>query len=261
MLKNKYPLIMVLASMVIAASVMFVHLFSQKKTEEIYLGETEKVILLLKKDFLSDTVHNLIMEIDSLRERKESAYQLNTDARKRRFEEEYYVSDEEFTAFYEYRFREDLNQDLWTAVLINEETGEVLYASDHIEQDLPSEMVKKVEEMLLTKAEVKKGSLRGIFGVSKTYVENQVKEEVAASIRNRRFSNDSYIWVNEVLNYEGGDRYAIRRVHPNLPETEGTYLSTHTEDLAGNRPYEEELQGVKENVGAFLQLLLQEAEL
>ncbi|WP_313126578.1 sensor domain-containing diguanylate cyclase [Proteiniclasticum ruminis] len=247
MLKNKYPLIMVLASMVIAASVMFVHLFSQKKTEEIYLGETEKVILLLKKDFLSDTVHNLIMEIDSLRERKESAYQLNTDARKRRFEEEYYVSDEEFTAFYEYRFREDLNQDLWTAVLINEETGEVLYASDHIEQDLPSEMVKKVEEMLLTKAEVKKGSLRGIFGVSKTYVENQVKEEVAASIRNRRFSNDSYIWVNEVLNYEGGDRYAIRRVHPNLPETEGTYLSTHTEDLAGNRPYEEELQGVKEN--------------
>ena len=86
--ENKYPLIMVLASMVIAASVMFVHLFSQKKSEEIYLGETEKVILLLKKGFLSDTVHNLIMEIDSLRERKESAYQLNTDARKRRFEEE-----------------------------------------------------------------------------------------------------------------------------------------------------------------------------
>jgi len=74
-----------------------------------------------------------------------------------------------------------------------------------------------------------------------------VKEEVAASIRNRRFSNESYIWINEVINYEGGDRYAIRRVHPNLPETEGTYLSTHAEDLAGNRPYEEELQGVKEN--------------
>lgn len=138
---------MVLASMVIAASVMFVHLFSQKKTEEIYLGETEKVILLLKKDFLSDTVHNLIMEIDSLREQKEAAYQLNTDARKRRFEEEYYVSDEEFAAFYENRFLEDLNQDLWTAVLINEETDEVLYATDHLEQDSPSEMAKNLEKL------------------------------------------------------------------------------------------------------------------
>lgn len=238
---------MVLASMVIAASVMFVHLYSHEKTKEIYLGETEKVILMLKKDFLSDTVNNLIMEIDSLREQKEAAYQLNTDARQRRFVEEYYVSEEEFAAFYEERFRGDQNQDLWTAVLINEDTDELLYASDHLKGDTPAQVEKELEETLLSKGDVRKGSLRGIFGVSKIYVENQVKEEVAASIRNRRFSNDSYIWVNEVLNFEGGDRYAIRRVHPNLPETEGTYLSTHTEDLAGNRPYEEELQGVKEN--------------
>ncbi|SFN26606.1 sensor domain-containing diguanylate cyclase [Proteiniclasticum ruminis] len=247
MLKKKYPLIMVLAFMVIAASVMFVHLYSHEKTKEIFLDETEKVILLLKKDFLSDTVNNLIMEIDSLREQKEVVYQLNTDARQRRFVEEYYVSEEEFASFYENRFRGDQNQDLWTAVLINEETDELLYASEHLEGDTPTEVVEELEETLLSKGEVRKGSLRGIFGVSITYVENQVKEEVAASIRNRRFSNESYIWVNEVLNFEGGDQYAIRRVHPNLPETEGTYLSTHTEDLAGNRPYEEELQGVKEN--------------
>jgi hypothetical protein len=56
-------------------------------------------------------------------------------------------------------------------------------------------------------------------------------------IRGRKFSNDSYIWVNEIVNYEGGDKYAIRRVHPNLRDTEGTYLSTFMKDINGKLPY------------------------
>ena len=32
----------------------------------------------------------------------------------------------------------------------------------------------------------------------------------------------------------GGDGYAVRRVHPNLIDTEGSLLSTKTTDIMGN---------------------------
>ncbi len=57
--------------------------------------------------------------------------------------------------------------------------------------------------------------------------------------------DDGYIWINEIVDFDGGEAYAVRFAHPNLPETEGDYLSTYTTDIAGNLPYLEELEGVK----------------
>lgn len=62
----------------------------------------------------------------------------------------------------------------------------------------------------------------------------------------------TYMWVQKVLDYEGGDDYAIRLIHPNLSNTEGSYLSTNAVNPDGSRPYEEELEGVKNNGSVFL---------
>ena len=43
-----------------------------------------------------------------------------------------------------------------------------------------------------------------------------VKEEIHEYIHLQSYGGNQYIWVNEVLNMEGGDHYAIRRIHPNL---------------------------------------------
>ena len=61
------------------------------------------------------------------------------------------------------------------------------------------------------------------------------------------YGTEGYVWVNEVINYEGGDDYAIRVIHPNLVATEGRYLSTYEADIAGGFPYAAELEGIKEN--------------
>lgn len=76
--------------------------------------------------------------------------------------------------------------------------------------------------------------------------EKKIKERVKERIRNTFLIDDGYIWVNEVLNYDGGDAYAIRLVHPNLIESEGSFLSTKMEDIEGNTPYKTELEGVKQ---------------
>ncbi len=87
--------------------------------------------------------------------------------------------------------------------------------------------------------------------VSQNLSQEQIKElcvhRISKRIRNLRLIDNGYIWVNRIINYEGGDNYAVRQIHPNLPDTEGDWLSTNTQDIKGNLPYETELNGVKEH--------------
>lgn len=71
-------------------------------------------------------------------------------------------------------------------------------------------------------------------------------EKISESIRSLRLTKENYyIWVNKILNYEGGEKYAIRLIHPNLRDTEGMFLSTNIKDVSGTKPYEVELEGMK----------------
>lgn len=65
------------------------------------------------------------------------------------------------------------------------------------------------------------------------------------------YGSDGYVWVNEILDYDGGDDYALRLIHPNLPETEGQLLSTNSEDATGRLPYLTELEGIRNHGEIF----------
>lgn len=78
-------------------------------------------------------------------------------------------------------------------------------------------------------------------------------ERISQRIRDIRLIDDGYLWVNRIINDQGGDNYAIRQVHPNLPDTEGDWLSTNITDIKGNRPYEDELNGVKKSGEIFFE--------
>lgn len=247
-LKNKYRIVTFIAASIICLVVIYLHLLSHERTRMIYLEQTEKTIIDLKKTYLKDTVNNIFLEIDNLRDAKYSAYKRNIDARQRRFQEESNLTDEEFIEFFTDRFNDDTYPAMWTAFLWDNRTGEILYNSSEVNLDINVENLKSI---LFSYAVIDKGSIEGIFGVSKAYIDEIVKEEAGELIRSRRFSNDSYIWVNEIINYEGGKNYAIRRIHPNLEETEGMYLSTDMEDIEGNLPYLEELEGIKKDGELF----------
>lgn len=83
-----------------------------------------------------------------------------------------------------------------------------------------------------------------LLGFSGDYIETEVQENSKYRIRSMRLADDGYIWVNKIVNYSGGDNYAIRLVHPNLADTEDSFLSTETLDIQGNKPYLAELEGV-----------------
>jgi len=133
-------------------------------------------------------------------------------------------------------------------------------------QILSAEFNNKIEQLSSSLIEEKKRFLRNAVERTFVYIEHEITvvkqmyapqnlsdtqiEAIAVKrigdyIRNLRLIDDGYIWVNHVINYDGGDNYAIRKIHPNLPDSEGEWLSTNATDIKGNRPYETELNGVK----------------
>lgn len=130
-------------------------------------------------------------------------------------------------------------------------SGEILFKSKDIGLENIDITHDEINSILVDYVTLKKDNIEGIIGVSYAFVEKEVKEEIGDLIRGYRFSNDSYIWVNEVIDYSGGENYAIRRIHPNLRDTEGTYLSTDIKDVKGNFPYLMELEGVKNGGETF----------
>jgi len=106
--------------------------------------------------------------------------------------------------------------------------------------------VKDVSEAfpVVAKADFDDGKAAYVF-MSRAALDGIVRDRAKKLIRSVRFDSNRYVWVNEILNYTGGDGYAVRVVHPNLPETEGELLSTLTQDSNGDFPYKEELEGVK----------------
>ncbi len=79
--------------------------------------------------------------------------------------------------------------------------------------------------------------------------ESQVEEAMLALARRRiygeKHEDGVYMWIQKVIDYNGGDNYAIRLIHPNLSDTEGCYLSTNEVNQMGMKAYEIELNGIK----------------
>lgn len=120
------------------------------------------------------------------------------------------------------------------------------------------------QQLLEVDKETLKSSVDNIIrdiGITKIHLQQQGKSEYEISnmlfwelyekVHRYEYSKGRYIWVNEIINYGGGDNYAMRLIHPNPTSSEGMMLSTKTKDAAGNTPYQEELDLINKSGGGF----------
>lgn len=245
LVKNRYRLLALSVAVVISTIVLLFHIISHNETEKVYVSQIEDVALQLKKDFLRDTVNNMIHQIDRLRISKTEIYQLNTDKRRDRlFVLADALDEESFMRLFESEFEQTGEDNLWTAYVYHRDTGELIFATENIKEQGVS--VESLDSILATKALLKKGTYTGVFGVADQYIDAIVQADIKEIIHHQTYKNDAYIWVNEVIDFAGGDDYAIRRIHPNLIETEGKLLSTSMTDAVGGTPYLTELNGIND---------------
>ena len=82
----------------------------------------------------------------------------------------------------------------------------------------------------------------------------QAEKLFRQSIDQHYYGENSYIWVKKVLNYEGGDNYAVTLMHPRDKSMEGKYLSTN-EKLSGIFHNKEELDGILRDGQVFTKIV------
>jgi HD-GYP domain-containing protein (c-di-GMP phosphodiesterase class II) len=87
---------------------------------------------------------------------------------------------------------------------------------------------------------------------SEQAINSIIQAEIFKLFDGYTFGNrDIYLWINQIENFNGGDDYAIRIYHQNLPESVGTKLSTNITDIKGNKPYLTELNGINQSGEAY----------
>lgn len=245
---------------VICIAITFFYLTSYYKIGDIYQTETEAIVVDLKKAFLKSTIDNLFYEIDLDRRLEDQRYGEIVDCRYDLLSRQEYADEKEFGQNLTAKFHSDFQEgdDYWSVLLWDNKSGGVLYdPRELLIQDIETTL-ESLQPDLAHYRIITYGDLSCLFGISRRDIEEIVKEEIGRRVRQTRFDNDSYLWINEIINYEGGKNYAIRLVHPNLPETEGMYLSTDIEDIKGNLYFLTELEGIKKQGELFNQYYFKE---
>jgi diguanylate cyclase (GGDEF)-like protein len=209
----------------------------------IHAENSREQMINIKKDILKDTVNNVIRYIEDVRHTNEERFR----GRIKRL----IIFIEEHAGQYgidhisDYLQNGGVNEDL--VIIIKDSSGDTVYESP-------------------TAIEYRSADPNTDYFISETIeydghtifmgaLNSRIKTLVETALRNRVYNDlyfeDAYLWVNEVVDYAGGDDYGIRLIHPNLKETEGMLLSTEMEDIAGGKPYLEELEGVKKEGELF----------
>jgi signal transduction histidine kinase/DNA-binding response OmpR family regulator len=112
----------------------------------------------------------------------------------------------------------------------------------NLEKEANTKVYKKVNSMILK-----------IDTYRKYSDEESVKKIVHDTLVHNSEDGNEYIWINEVINWDGGDNYAFRFVNPNFPETEEEMISTTLVDIPKRHPYLEELDGIKKDGEIYYQ--------
>lgn len=253
-IRKKFYMYILLFIIIICSISIFIFVYSIKNVESIYEKNVQENIYSLKKGFLKDTVNNVISLIEQVREQNINQYALLADNASKAFQEYYKLDPEKFPGLAIDYFNQDDMQEIFEVIIIDNSQNEMIYEHLAYSMDRSVLIEDKLERIKSENPfyyEKTYGIYTVFYAIRMTFIDELTKKHIAYVIHNSKFENDSYIWVNEVIDYNGGENYAIRRIHPNLKDTEGSYLSTETRDIKGNKPYLTELEGVKEKGEIF----------
>lgn len=93
---------------------------------------------------------------------------------------------------------------------------------------------------------IKKENLVIEIFVEKEKLNSYIKEKIFQKLNKVEYGERGYLWIREIVNYNGGDNYAESIFHMRKMCDCELSLSTNKEDINGEKPYLKELQMLKE---------------
>ncbi len=209
------------------------------KTNKGYIESTYNILLNTKERRIKEIINNAIKEVDQQRQVVEKEYKDRFDivvdtVKAGPGDVDAAVWAKEIAAKYSF-----CSFHVW-----DNKSGGLIFTTEEAPAVLPADFSRKLENRVFSNIAEIDGYSIGTY-ISKDVIESEVTAIIRKLFHSYVLDSEGYIWVNKVLDYNGGEGYGIRLIHPNLIETEGQRLSTETKDLMGNLPYLEELNGIK----------------
>ncbi len=214
-------------------------LISYREIQNNHTAQLQNKITEIKKKNLLITVKNTISTIECLRNEYSNEAMLLFDIF---IDEVTKIHQKDSKAFIQ-EIKNLQKKEIFSSLIL------VHTSNDREEDSIPS--FSHISTLSHIKHEISLGGTTIKININEQWVYNKVLDVVRINIYQQTFNKNEYIWINEVVDWSGGDNYAIRLVHPNLKETEGQWLSTNTVDVSGKKPYQEELEGVKKDGSLF----------
>ena len=234
----------VIALMLLSLFLFLVDHQEKLAMQQIYDGAVES-----KKSFLKDSVNNFIVDIDATVEDCITVFGYTIEDNAVLLDQYISRNGSSLQNLIDFFSTNKEFYKMWGFVLMDKNDGSFI-GSFNAMDDWDGDINKLREYIAVYKTvEIPSGIL--YYGVTQIHMYNTVEEIVRARVYRSRFDNDSYIWINRDVDYDGGDDYAIRAIHPLLKESEGSYLSTKMHGAYGARPYLAELEGIKSNGETF----------
>lgn len=230
---------------VAVAFVIFAHTVISNNKENL-----KKVALAEVQESMQETVNNITIHIESVRMRVEEQVLVNVIDLENRITKGGVNGTDDLLAYLDVCEENQLGQAV--EVIYTATNGQGYYINRYQREvfkiDGPKEGLYQ-EAATCDIFEVNGQEI--ILFVRQSEIDEFVKEEIRNYLHSEEYSGNQYVWVNEVRNMDGGANYAVRRIHPNLVESEGEFLSTSMTDVKGNHPYLVELEGIRENGYVF----------
>lgn len=210
----------------------------------------KKVALAEVQESMRETVNNIAIHVDMVRERMDRESVATITDLVRRIKAGGVTSAEDILEYLRVCEENKLGQAI--EIIYTSADGIPYYINQYESNVL---FINGSKDLLLKDAAIKDvfmidGQELIVF-IRQSEVDGLVKKEIHDYLHRESYEGNQYVWVNEVINLDGGPYYAIRRIHPNLVESEGEFLSTHLTDVMGNYPYKTELEGINKEGYVF----------
>ena len=240
-------------SIVIFMTLMILVLLHQafSKVRTLYTEQLYSNAFELRQEFLEHTVNNLIKDILTEREVRTSEYEDQVenciDYVHSLTEEAEGSPEQEVKKYFDGR----PDSDNWTYMAYDTRTNDVLLDSAGLLGDAWNGDESVIENSFVSADFFKTGNISIIYGITKETLNNIVKNSIEQKVMYNEFKGDTWMWINEIRNYDGGRNYAVRVVNPEEPSSAGRLLSTEEKDAEGKEYLQEELDALKEDGSAL----------
>lgn len=240
MIRRHYRLanILILILAMLITSTLFI--FTIQEISKIYAENTRQSIYDVKKSYLYDNVNNFIINIDTKLDIATKNQEVEFEQMTLFFEALDATNETQYEEIFMTFHEDSMIKETYDVILWK--NSSIIYQSNAL--------ISSVNEDIYAAMAYGENEVYTFFiGATKDWMESAIKIQLRQQIHESIYQYEAYMWVNEIINYDGGDNYAIRRIHPNAEE--GVFLSTSMTDIQGNFPYLEELEGVKEEGEIF----------